>query len=84
MKKDNDRFRIVYAFFAATQLGFFVVLPIVGFSFLGKWMDNVFKTGSFFFSAGLFFGLLAAVRGTYKFLLPLISKQRKSQKRKEE
>jgi len=72
MKEKNDKFKLVYAFFLAGQLGFFIIIPIIGLLFFGKWLDSLFKTGSFFLSGGIFSGVIIAIHGVYRFLLPLI------------
>ena len=70
------KFKLIYALFFAGQLGFFVVIPIVGFSFLGYWLDKLLEIDSFFLFGGVFLGVAIAVHSVYKFLLPLLNRKK--------
>ena len=68
----QNNFKKFYAISLAWQLGFFIVLPIVGFLFLGFWVDKAFGTTPFFMLVGLLIGIVGSVYETYHLLIPLI------------
>ncbi len=79
MKNRSDKFKLAYAFSLTGQLGFFVVISIGVFLFLGRLLDNLFKTAPLFFFIGAVFGTMIVIHGTYKFFLPLMDKESKEQ-----
>ena len=46
-----------------TQLGLSVVVPLVGFIFLGVWLHQQFSWGQWCIWAGVILGILSAVNG---------------------
>ena len=71
-KNNNDGFKTWYALSFAFQLGFLIVVPIAGFVFLGRWLDNVFRTFPIFFILGIIVGLIITAYEVYHLLVPLI------------
>jgi LPXTG-motif cell wall-anchored protein len=41
------------------ELGFIIALPLVGFGFLGKWLDQKFATDPWITLAGILFAILS-------------------------
>jgi len=73
MKDRSDKFKLIYAFSLAWQIGILIIVSIGGFLLLGRWVDDFFGAGgSFFLSVGIFLGVVIAIHGVYKVLLPLI------------
>jgi ATP synthase protein I len=55
-----------------TGVGFFIGISIVGGTFAGLWLDSKFNTSPLFILLGLFLGLVVAVYGVYRMIIPLI------------
>lgn len=64
-----------------TQLGLSVALPIIGFLFLGLWLQEVFAIGRWFFWLMLALGLLSAAHGFRSSLqaMKFMSRNKKSE-----
>jgi ATP synthase protein I len=55
-----------------TGVGFFIGISIVGGTFAGLWLDGKFNTSPIFILLGLFLGLVVAVYGVYRMIIPFI------------
>lgn len=53
--KDLNKWRLVNLGF---ELGFVIALPLLGFSLLGKWLDNRFGTTPWITLAGILFAIV--------------------------
>ncbi|MCL4338719.1 AtpZ/AtpI family protein [Patescibacteria group bacterium] len=58
-------FRLWYAISFALQLGFLIVVPLVGFLFLGKWLDDIFHTAPLLLIAGIVAGITTSIFDVY-------------------
>ena len=56
----------------ALQLGFSVVLPTLGFTLLGKWLDEKWGTAPWLVLAGLALALVFSLFLVYQIVKPLI------------
>lgn len=68
-KKDSQLFN---ALSFAWELGFFIVVPIGGFLFLGFLADRYFEMKPLFLVMGLITGVSVAGYGAYHFLAPFL------------
>jgi len=75
MKKEKS-IGVFYALVVAMQLGLFIMLPIVGFLFLGIWMDKSFGLSPLFLVIGLVVGFVITVYETYHMLRPFLIKNK--------
>ncbi len=55
-----------------TGVGFFIGISIVAGVAIGLWMDDKLGSGPAFMIAGLVLGVVVAVYGVYRMLLPLL------------
>jgi F0F1-type ATP synthase assembly protein I len=69
---DKNGFKIWYAVSFAFQLGFIIVVPIVGFALLGLWGDRNLQTSPFLLIVGIIAGVFITVYEAYHMLIPLI------------
>ncbi len=51
---------------ALSGMGFTIVIPIVLFVILGRYLDNQLHTGSLFLLLGLLLGLISGIYGAYR------------------
>ena len=63
--KDGSTFKTFYFLSLAWQLGFIIVVPIVGFLLIGRWLDGIFGTEPFLFILGIILGLVMTVFEVY-------------------
>lgn len=64
--------KLIYALSFAAQLGFLVIAPLIGFIWLGVYLDGAFEAAPTFLLTGLFLGLSVTVYETYHLLTPLL------------
>jgi F0F1-type ATP synthase assembly protein I len=74
---EKNNFETFYALSLACQLGFLIVVPIVGFLALGFWGDRFFGVQPFFLILGLLVGIITTVYETYHLIVPLIRNEGK-------
>ncbi len=72
----HERSKLLYALSFATQLGFLIVGPLVGFIWLGVYLDRRLGSSPSFLLAGLFVALAVTAYETYQMLEPLMDKGR--------
>ena len=63
-----------------TQLGVSVAVPIIGFAFLGIYLQNRFRLGKWVIIAGVIVGFICAIRG---FIYSLQTLDRLANKKKD-
>ena len=73
MKKD-DNFALYYAISIAAQLGFFIIAPLAGFFFLGRYIDSLYQSKPLFIMIGITIGFIITVYEVWHTLKPLIKK----------
>lgn len=56
-------------------VGFFIAGSIVIGITLGRWLDNRLNTKPILVIAGLILGIIVAIYGVYRMLLPLLGKR---------
>lgn len=76
MPKGNHA-KLAYALSFAAQLGFLVVAPLVGFIWLGVYLDIYFKTAPAMLLLGLTIALTITGYETYHLLKPLLDSDKK-------
>ena len=74
MKNTKNTFQTMYSISVAWQLGFFIVVPIAGFIFLGYYFDKKFGTTPYLLLLGLFAGIVITVYEVFHLLEPLLNK----------
>jgi len=74
-QKINRSFKTLYAFSFAWQLGFFIILPIVGFLFIGKWLDEKFGTAPIILVGGIVIGVVVTVYEVRSMMRPFINEK---------
>jgi F0F1-type ATP synthase assembly protein I len=57
------------------ELGFMIVIPLVGFMLLGLWADKSFHTLPLFTIIGLIVGLISSIVEVIKVILPFLEKR---------
>ena len=57
------------------ELGFMIVIPLVGFMLLGLWADNSLHTAPWFTLIGLIVGLVSSIFEVIKVILPFLEKR---------
>lgn len=57
------------------ELGFMIVIPLVGFMLLGLWADKSFHTLPLFTIIGLIIGLISSIVEVIKVILPFLEKR---------
>ena len=57
------------------ELGFMIVIPLVGFMLLGLWADKSLHTLPLFTIIGLIVGLVSSVVEVIKVILPFLEKR---------
>jgi F0F1-type ATP synthase assembly protein I len=72
MKRAAAAFRMIGV---GWYIGLCIVLGLVG----GLWLDNKFNTKPFLTIAGLILGLVVAIYGVYRILVPLLSDKNKKE-----
>lgn len=77
MMPKKDGFKIFYAISIALQLGFIIVFSIIGFLWLGIWMDKTFQSSPLFLITGVIVGITVTVYETYHLLIPLVKNNSK-------
>jgi len=80
MPQKNNFNKTFYVLSVAWQLGFFIVIPVGGFLFLGHLGDKFFKTSPLLLIIGSLIGIITAVYGVYSLLSPLIKVTRNKKK----
>jgi len=71
MKKKE---RVSYALFLAFQLGFLIIVPLIGFLFLGVFLDKKFNSSPIFLLLSIFLSFIFIFFEIRHFLLPIIRK----------
>lgn len=66
MSKKNMYMEIANTLSLLSQLGLIMLIPILGLSFLGKFIDNKLNTGPIFFLILLVLGIGGGFMGVYK------------------
>lgn len=66
------KMKLAYALSFAAQLGFLIVAPLVGFIWLGIYLDGRFAAGPTFLLTGVFLALTVTGYETYRMLEPLL------------
>lgn len=69
---DSHASKIAYALSFAAQLGFLIVFPLVGFIWLGVFLDGLWHAAPSFLLTGLVVGLAVTSFETYHLLEPLL------------
>ena len=62
------------------ELGFMIVIPLVGFMLLGLWVDKSFHVLPLFTIIGLVVGLVSSIVEVIKVILPFLEKRSSSKK----
>jgi hypothetical protein len=75
-------FKLWYALSFAAQLGFLIVFPLVGFIWLGVYLDGRLATSPSFILLGLFTGLVITSYETYRLMEPLLEKENHKRRHK--
>lgn len=65
MSKKNSYFQIANMLSLINQLAFIMLIPILGLSFLGKFIDDKLNTGPIFFLILLLLGIGGGFMGVY-------------------
>lgn len=65
MSKKNSYFQIANMLSLINQLAFIMLIPILGLSFLGKFIDDKLNTGPIFFLMLLLLGIGGGFMGVY-------------------
>ena len=65
MSKKNSYLQIANMLSLINQLAFIMLIPILGLSFLGKFIDNKLNTGPIFFLILLLLGIGGGFMGVY-------------------
>ncbi|NCF75193.1 MAG: hypothetical protein GWO87_01760 [Xanthomonadaceae bacterium] len=72
----KNSFKIFYALSFAWQLGFFIIVPVGGFMFIGFLGDKFLNTQPLFLIFGFLVGALITIYGVYSLLIPIIKKEK--------
>jgi len=68
----NSNFKIFYALSIAFQLGFLIILPIVGFVWLGLLGDKLFSTKPTLLILSIIVGVSLSFYEMYHLMIPFI------------
>lgn len=68
----RDNVGLLYALSLVWEVGFFIVVPVGGFLFLGYVGDRWLGTQPIFLIAGIIMGVIVAFYGVYRSLIPLM------------
>lgn len=71
-EQEKNGFKTWYALSFAFQLGFLIVVPIVGFILLGLWGDKYFHIAPLLLVAGVIIGIVITAYEVYHLIRPLI------------
>ncbi len=71
----NNKGKIIYALSIGTQLGFLIVLPLIGFSMLGLFLDKKLNTFPIFLILGIIVSIMVTFFEAYYLLLPFLEKK---------
>jgi len=74
LQKQSPDFKFWYALSLAWQLGFLIIVPIVGFMALGIWLDAVVSTPPLFLLIGLVIGIGITAYEVYHSLFPFLNR----------
>jgi hypothetical protein len=72
MAERSRLFDLAYAISFASQLGFLVVAPLVGFILAGRWLDEVLHAAPIGLLSGIVLALVTSTYELYQMLLPLL------------
>ncbi|MCD6412290.1 AtpZ/AtpI family protein [bacterium] len=70
----KEKKQVSYALFLAFQLGFLIVVPLIGFLFLGIFLDKKFNSSPIFLLLSIFLSFIFLFFEIRHFLLPIIRK----------
>ncbi|MCR4323088.1 MAG: AtpZ/AtpI family protein [Candidatus Azambacteria bacterium] len=73
----NKKFGLMYAFLLIWELGFFIIIPLAVFIFLGLVGDRFLGTHPVFLIVGVSLGMIAGFYGAYRALIPFIKNKEK-------
>jgi len=71
----NEKTKVILALSVAFQLGFAIAIPLVGFLWLGIYLDEKFKTSPWLFILAIILGLGFAFFQLRYFILPFLKKK---------
>lgn len=69
--QNKSAFKTFYALSFASQLGFIIAAPIVGFLILGFWLDEIFDSSPIILIVGLVLAITVTIYEIYHLLEPL-------------
>jgi F0F1-type ATP synthase assembly protein I len=71
-RRVSPQAKLAYAVSLAMQLGFLIIAPLVGFIWLGVYLDRVFQSTPALLLVGLTFGIAVTAHETYRVVRPLL------------
>lgn len=71
-KSKRDNLKFSYALSLASQLGFLIVFSVVGFLWVGLWIDRTFSVAPWGVIGCVIIGVAMAVRESYQLVKPLL------------
>ncbi len=77
-KEENNKFSLYYALSLAMQLGINIVVPIVGFTFLGFYIEKKIHSGGFFIGFGIVLGIIIMIYQVKNSITPLLIDKNKN------
>ncbi len=75
--------KLLYALSLAAQLGFLIIAPLVGFIWLGVFLDRKFSSAPAFLLTGLVIAFALTGYETYHLLEPLLEKNGRRKEKNE-
>ena len=80
MSKDKDSINFT-AVDLAWDLGFTVIIPIIAFILLGRYLDEKFNTAPVFILIGIILGVFLSSYGAYRMTMKVINKSKRSEEK---
>lgn len=74
-KQPSHNLKTFYALSMAVQLSVLIILPVLGFFFLGLWLDNQFNTQPLFLIVAIIIGIIVTFYEIFHSLIPLVKDQ---------